>query len=409
MRALVWIFAAGCTGSIGSNGGDDDQPPPPPVVDVQITVQDGATPQVGVRVLFQNADGSTISDVATDAAGHATADMPSGGNLTVIRTYPAAVPPATPRLPEAFTYVGVKPGDRLVLGHQTDLGGAPTTINVTVPNGTNGNVTVVTPCGTGTGAAPLVPVTVTGCPSQLPMYVVDDNQESVFATMPYSAMIDLTHQVLVGTLNETESSIHVTPGTTVNVEQRLMSGTFELYRSNPQQIDGNPQNVDLPNLQGVEDIVVATLQPQGGGTEMVANRKPFQVTPTIIDAGAGLIPYMTMPMLTSQTITWMESGTGTADAVQVTLDVKPTTGTEYLRQIIAPHGGMSLAIPQLAGADAIYNPAMADQITGGYGLVSMTGGYDAIRIHAYSVASLIEATPTGGSAALSYAGTAPGM
>ena len=70
--------------------------PPPPNNRVAVTVADGATPQANVRVLFQAADGSVVTAM-TDATGVAFTDMPAGGNVTVIRTYPVAVPPAANR------------------------------------------------------------------------------------------------------------------------------------------------------------------------------------------------------------------------------------------------------------------------------------------------------------------------
>src|SRR5215467_6793313 len=104
------LVVSACTGSIGSTGGDDDgnppppPPPPPPSTSVQIVVQDGAMPAAGVRVVFQNADGSQTTST-TDATGMAKADMPAGGNLSVIR--PGVQPP---QLDTVFTYVGVKGG-----------------------------------------------------------------------------------------------------------------------------------------------------------------------------------------------------------------------------------------------------------------------------------------------------------
>src|SRR5690242_16783798 len=116
---LALILASACTGSIsgmgGGGGGGSGMPPP---VDVRITVQDAMVPQAGVRVLFQDADGSTITEAMTDANGQASTDMPDGGNLTVIRTFPAT-PPNPPPPDQVVTYVGVKPGDRLVLANPT--------------------------------------------------------------------------------------------------------------------------------------------------------------------------------------------------------------------------------------------------------------------------------------------------
>src|SRR5689334_13522399 len=105
--ALAATMVTACIGTIGGTGDDMpvDPPPPPPSPTVHVTVQDGSMPQAGVRVLFQHADGSLAQAAMTDAMGAAQYDMPDGGNLTIIRTYPAATPP---RPTEVLTYVGIK-------------------------------------------------------------------------------------------------------------------------------------------------------------------------------------------------------------------------------------------------------------------------------------------------------------
>ncbi len=413
---LTALLLTACTGTIGSTGGGGDDNPPPPPTTVQITVQDGTAPQAGVRVLFQPSDGPQI-EIATDATGIAKTEMPLGGNITVIRTYPQSLPPPqTPKPAEVYTYVGVKAGDSLVLGHETDDSGTPGAINVVVPDAAQGNVTVVTPCGTGTGQAPNVPITVTGCPSMLPVFAHDDGQDSFFVQMPYASNLDLSHQLLVGSLTATLSATNVQPNMQVSAELRILSGMFAMYSTGNQGVDGGAQNVDLPNLQGLDSLVIGTIT-TANGTQMVARRATYAVTPTVIDASAGIIPYITgTPMYGPGTITWQETGTGTADAVIATLDVvrngamggTPAPGSEYIRAILAAHTGASLAIPVLTGADAIYNPSMVDQIQGTHGLIGAAGGYDVVRPHAFSVSNVVEGTPENGQITLSYAGnTAP--
>src|ERR1700733_14172349 len=93
---FLGLALVGCATKIsggGSGSGDDDDgnpTPPPSPTTVAIVVQDGAAPQANVRVIFQNADDSVIAQATTDMNGSASADMPNGGNLTVIRTFAAA-------------------------------------------------------------------------------------------------------------------------------------------------------------------------------------------------------------------------------------------------------------------------------------------------------------------------------
>ena len=398
----IGLGLAACTGDIENMGGGPP-PPPPPATDVQIKVQDGGSPQAGVRVLFQGASG--VQEVPTDSAGIAKADMPDGGNVTVIRTYPAAVPPQQPMPDEVLTYIGVKAGDRLNVGHQTALG-TPAAINVVVPSTLQGTVTVMTPCGQGTGTAPNIPITVTGCPAMMDFYVTDQNQSYVYARMPYASNTDLSTQPLADTLQDTFTATNVQPGTTVTAELRIVAGNFVLHSSGPQQIDQNPANVNLPNLQGgLEELLIGTMS-SAMGNQMVSRRNQFEITPKTFDASVGIIPYVSTPMYTPTQITWMEQGqTGGADFAMWGLSVTPqgTQTVKYVRGIVAPHSGTTLAIPQLTGADAKYNPTATDTLQGGGGLVGMTGGYDAARVNVFAVPTIVDIAPKDGIITYSYA------
>ncbi len=406
--ALGLLLASGCTGSITSEG--STPPPTPPATDVQVTVRDGYAAQAGVHVIFQNADASLISDATTDGNGLASATM-TAGNVTVIRIYPPAVPPAQSRPAEIFTYVGVKAGDQLQLGQLTS-DGTPTAINVKVPDGAQGTVTVMTACGTGQGQPPLVPITVTDCPPDLDFYVADQDNSSFLAHTAFSENVDLSTDTLEGDLAVSLSAINVPTGTVVNIDDHLLAGTLELYSTNNQRVDTQPASVQLPNLQNVDALVVTQLDaPNNGGTELVATRKAYASAPVIVDATAGVIANVTgTPTYSPTGISWLEAGTGDADAIVATLDVTPgvaqggtpVPNSEYVRVIVAPHTGMSLAMPVLAGSATMYNPSAADKLDGSMGLVGATGGYDALRPGLFAVESVTEATPSGGTFTLSY-------
>ncbi len=405
---LVSLLSA-CTGTVGDSG-DDQPPPPPPATDVHIVVRDGNAPQANVRVVFQNSDDSILAEATTGADGLAMAEMPNGGNLTVIRTYPVATPPAVTRNPEIYTYVGVKAGDRLQLGRATSETTPPSAINVMVPTGAVGTVKIVTPCGSGQGTGPLVPITVRGCDAMVDFYVTDQDQSAFTKRAAYGENIDLSLEPLLGALAATLSATNVLAGSQVNVELRIVSGFFELYSSGQKRVDQAPATVNLPNLTGVDQLAVATIS-GADGTQMVARRETYSASPAIIDASAGLLPYVKTPDYSPTGISWTEEGAGTADFVVATLNVtRSMVATEYSRMIIAPHAGLSLRMPILAGADAIYNPTPADQIAGSHGLVTVTGGYDAARARAFTVSNIVELAPAAGLATLSYAGNnVPGL
>ena len=89
------------------------------------------------------------------------------------------------------------------------------------------------------------------------------------------------------------------------------------------------------------------------------------------------------------------------------MGMPPAIDAEYVRAIIAPHGATTLRIP--AVPDARFNPSALDEMGGAIGLVSASGGYDAIRQRAFAKESIVDAAPAGGSISLSYSGQAPGL
>jgi hypothetical protein len=407
------LLASACTGTINGGGSDDD--PGTPSTNVQVIVRDGTSPQANVRVLFQNADDSLLAEAVTDATGLAGAQMPVGGNVTVIRTFADVPPPDLPPPAEVYTYVGVKPGDRLVLGHPVS-DATPSAINVTVPDGAQGTIKIVTPCGAGQGTAPIVAITVRDCPVDVDFFVTTGDQSTFFKRAPYGANVDLGSEPLLGSLAATLASTNVPAGATVNVEERVVAGAFELFSSGSKRVDAQPATVNLPNLQGVDQLVVATIKaPNNAGTQMVAERSTYSASPVIVDAAGGLVPLVSAPKYEPTGISWVEQGPGDADAVVVTLNVTrgaamggtPARDAEYVHAIIAPHAGMTLRMPVLPGADAMYNLSMADDVAGTQGLVKATGGYDAIRGNAFAVTNVVEAAAADTTVTLSYAGNTP--
>ena len=411
---LGWIalLASACTGDIGTDpgggSGSGGPPPPPPATDVRVTVQDGFMPQPGVRVLFQNADGTTIQEIATDATGVADLDMPVS-NVTVIRTFPVLPAPATPRPAAIYTYVGVKAGDRLVVGDEMETVAASlTAVNVSVPSTAQGTVSLTSACGSGQGSAPLVPISVAACPSQVTFFAQDQGGSSFLVKTSYGSPIDLSTAALTNSLNTSFSASGVGGDIqNVSVEARIVDGTYSLWSTGPQNITGGTQNVDMPNVASADELLVTTVQ-TANGSLMMGARQPYAVTPTTVDVTAlPQIPYVSTVTYSPTGVSWAEQGSGSAEFVIARLDVTAQSTANYQRFIIAPHTGKSLPLPMLVGADAMYNPSAADQIAGAAAIGSSAGGYDAARAKAFAVTSMVQTTTSAGPFVLSYSGNAP--
>lgn len=402
--AFCLLATTACMGTLttgdddGTTGSATGSATPPPQT-VKITVRDGATPQAGVDVLFQNSNSSVVAEVATDATGVASATMASG-NVTVARMLASGSA-------AIYTYVGVAAGDELVLGDPTDDTdtATPATISVTVPDGADGTVDVVSPCGTGQGTAPTVEVNVVGCPSSIMFYVTDGDNNSFALAAPESVSIDLSSGFLEGPLGTTFSAQNVSADmTSVAMEANAMAGTYELYTSGAQEVDAGPADVDLPDLHGVDELDVATITQSSGATQIVATRQPYASVPHMFDAVANPMPAISNATYAPNDVSWIETGTGTPQFVVATLVVTSNGGGgAFTRYIIAPHASTSLQVPLLAGSDAQYNMDASDTFTGSVGIGSITGGYAAARAVAFTSPNLADTTPMNATLTLSYA------
>lgn len=410
MRHSALLLALGslsaCTGVIDM---DDTALPPP--TDVQVTVRDGQSPQAGVLVIFQGADG-TATELTTDDRGIAAAEVPDGTSVTVVRTYPVA-PGETPIADEVYTYVGVKAGDRLALGKpSTDKGDAGAVL-VKVPQLATGTVKITAPCGAGQGTGPLVAITVRSCDPTIGLYVVDGAGQSFFKRATYAEQIDVSGESLTDSLTSTISAQNVPANTTVTVEQRLGADGFYFFSTGAKRVDQAPANIDVPALTGVDSLLI-TSSSGDGRTQIVATRKAYSQDILSVDASAGLTAAVSGIAFKRDTgFTWIEEGAGAPDAVIAKLSVtRPDTSTfnrQYTRLVIAPHAGAALQVPTLSGAGGIYNPTQDDQVGTALGVVAGTGGYDALRGRAFAAPNIVDGAPLDGQITLSYSGQRPGL
>lgn len=122
---VVCLGLGGCGGCNDDNNVGhlpDARPPAPDAPDamspdaVSLAVINHGAPAIGVTVYFLNADGSVAKAAVTDDNGIATAVVTAGGSVTAIRPFTTPPPPAGKvTTDELRTFLGVKPGDHLVL------------------------------------------------------------------------------------------------------------------------------------------------------------------------------------------------------------------------------------------------------------------------------------------------------
>ena len=107
----------------------------------------------------------------------------------------------------------------------------------------------------------------------------------------------------------------------------------------------------MPNIQGADELVVA--YDRDHSRRHADDREPPPVRGDSDDHRREREPDRVdrrEPEVTPTAITWLEGGTGDADFVIAAIDVTRggsplPSDAQYTRTIIAPHAGMSLAIP----------------------------------------------------------------
>jgi hypothetical protein len=154
---VVCLGLGGCGGCNDNNnvGHLPDAPPAPDAPDamspdaVSLTVSNHGVPAVGVTVYFLNADGSVAKAAVTDGNGIASAVVTAGGSVTAIRPFTTPPPPAGKvTTDELRTFLGVKPGDHLVLSRAA-VDSVSVTFDAAAPDGGDFNTRyqVFTTCG----------------------------------------------------------------------------------------------------------------------------------------------------------------------------------------------------------------------------------------------------------------------
>ena len=399
--AVISLLLSACVGSI--TGGDTDpQPspspsdPPPDLREAKVVVRDGTRPQPGVHVLFQNADDTLIADVTTNAEGIATTKLPNGGNVTVVREFPAGTNGEPAAAPQLYTYLGVKNDDVLeVVLPLSDNTPYVTKVTVALDPGTPFGV--MTPCGSAQGIAPTVEVTLYGCVGSTDFYVYElDGETAAFLKHATLAPdLDFSTEVFRGTLAVEISASNMTMPA-VYLQRRLVTDHFTAYDSG---ILPTTATIDIPELPTADQITSAYVY-DGQNTYVTARREAFSAAPSTIDIGAAMIPTPSTPALANNTLTWTETGTGTAD-LAIARVVVQTQDRTFVRAI-AGADTMSMHVPMLPAPWTKYNvDAATDQPRIAHNLVRVTGGWDVGRARVFSFFDGADIAPMGGTATVS--------
>jgi len=371
----------------------DASPDAPAVGLVSASVIQNGVPQVGVHVLFNNADSSLVADIMTDANGSASQQMAAGGFVTAIGPFPLA------STADMYTVADVQPGDQLVFAQTVPVtgGGSVSVTTALVPNAAT--YLMNSPCAGGS----LTPLSdraigglvTSGCTTTGFIIVAADGSGAPLAslydpslTVPFGSAftLDLTAEAYEPAQTATYTVAHV-PGTSVTVAYGVYSaqgflgstGTFGPLSAGSASL--TLQHLSAAGLTGAVTTSYAT------------NLGGFRITDWLdggsdytLDAAALQLPgFETTAVydLFRQTITWTPRG-GTAAPDLVRAQVSFTGDDNFHWRIVAPYTGGSITFPVLAG----HTPALDDRFTlNDLEVVQVTGGWNAYRAR-------LVATPT---------------
>jgi hypothetical protein len=420
------LLVAGC-GSDDKHGGLPDAPPltpdaPAPVVGpVTLTVTHNGSAIPGVHAYFLNADSSVIAVRDTDASGVATADMTAGGSVTAIDPF-APLPAATVTVGDndLRTFMGVKPGDHLVLT-QNDARPVPITFTLNAKAFMTTDITanaydVRTSCGAasipsgGSGGSgspdPGGEITLSDCHDKADILIIAKNQgegTQVLGAL-YHAGVGLTPDGIVNLddayapiADVTFQYMHVPVDFSFAVEHALGTarGAFAdlsfFGSSGPDETGAVTFSLQEPTITDATSIVDTSLS-RNGSHHVIERAATAAYT---LDMAGVLLPDLhNQPFYkpAAQKMEWVEEATGARpDLTMTSIEVSRTDGSQNVRHwhwaVAAPYNpAAELTFPTLPTDVADWTPSASDQINVNTLLnAQVPGGYDAVRAHVYDV------------------------
>ena len=376
---------------------------------VQLTVLstsfDGM-PDTGAIALFRDPAGATISDGLVDSAGHAQAELPNGGSVTVIRITDQS---PTERDVAMTTITGVKPGDKLVAGSTLSpraFPGNTTTMSVAfTPYAASYSYMFYTVCG-GTG----------GSSGTATLYFYDACHGAKFdlvavatssdeSDVRYVVVPDVTYAANGSiTVPNTWSTTNGFVATLTNVPTGISSLalTHSTFLGESPSAPGDasamspaPGIVSLtapyvPGIGSRSELELALHHDSASGFQTFSARIASTAGTQGLDLSQQSLPFIVGAISeTPTTIAWDQLDSGTPDARFVTWSGHWSVGTrtDYINWTIEDAGtGTSLTLPGLPSKYGEYDPAQATGVALGHGGVEYVdydrlNGYDDARAY----------------------------
>jgi hypothetical protein len=404
----VVLGLGGCGGCNDSNGvghlPDAASPDAMPPDAVSLVVINQGVPVGGVPVYFLNADGSVASATVTDGTGTASAEVTAGGSVTALRPFTTQMPAAAPGGDELRTFLGVKPGDHLVLSRAaTDV--VNVTFDAAAPDGGDAGTTfqLVTTCGGGVKTISpdgTTSVELDSCHGAADLAVVAsggglDTPQSLYhasATLPLGELVpvSLRDDAYTNASDVTFSYANAPPDAQITVlhSPGLPHGYLGPYVAT---VDAGTSDVTISEaaVPAAIEVVDSSLTFDNNAHHVV-DWGPYSTTyatdlsPSDVLLREGIDgPTFDIP---TAKLTWTEAAAGaTPDTTVAAIQVARGEATWHW-EIAAPYSAAGIAFPHLPADAAMWIPTTGDTVTvDPLTNVKVSGGYNAVRGHIFDI------------------------
>jgi hypothetical protein len=347
-----------------------------------------------------------VLSTTTDANGTASAVMAAGGSVTALDPYAQPLPPQTAVAGGShslYTFIGVKPGDNLVLAEPGEHAGIDVTVTVPIDPAPGVSYEVHTPCGgnsldnPGSGANPSGLIGIgpdCGATTDFLIVTRDDGFQVVdYAYVPdqpisEGATIDLTAATYAAGSTRTYSYTNVPPTFgSPSFTDSILTPQGELLSQFNYASPDQPTPIVTPGIGthlSITDIFGAS-----AGNHHIADWGPYTDTYTA-DLGARTLHDLNgFPHVdpTTHEISLDESAGGAEPDVMLAgiYTYRQSDNTDWYWQIAAPHA-TTLTMPALPTDLYDFTITPTDSFDASQlMLAKVPGGYDAVRAYAFSM------------------------
>ena len=356
----------------------------------------------GATVIFQNADGSTISTKLTDATGEASETMLPGGIVNILLEQGPVRGRAIARggpANEVVSFLGVKPGDVLRTGDVAPNIAFVAREFTLPPRPQGGSFNIITSCAYN-GVLTITPTITVGldpaCTSTS-VFVSIRNTANVSVgsfykanvTVPATGPIDLSAETFVADrqLNIAVNSTPAEIGSLV-VTGSLSDGKLEYASTDNNQFAPSPvlaSNTGAVTISGAvgPDLLMRASLSRGNNGYQELYELAAPATAYALSLTGLVLPWVdTQPVLNVATgeATWTESPGDAPEAIQFrAYAFRAATSLSFARTVIAPYRMGAVKIPKLPGTAAQFDFLATDAPSLGVALVKVGVGYDLLR------------------------------